>query len=69
MMLKRREEKPPSGHEANLVNVTRFGYALRMDAGVNELRRFHGLDAVQLIPAEWVDILLREHVVRDQEDR
>jgi heterodisulfide reductase subunit C len=69
MMLKRREQEPPTGHEANLVNVTRFGYALRMDAGMNELRRFHGLDAVQLIPAEGVEILLRGHVVRDQEDR
>jgi heterodisulfide reductase subunit C len=55
---KRRQERPPAGHESNLVNVLRLGYALEVDDSVNELRRFHGLDEVQLIPAEWVKVLL-----------
>jgi heterodisulfide reductase subunit C len=59
MMEKRREEEPPAGHESNLVNVLRFGYALPVDDSVNELRRFHGLDEAQLIPGEWVEILLQ----------
>jgi heterodisulfide reductase subunit C len=58
IMEKRRQEEPPAGHESNLVNVQTFGYALRVDDSVNELRRFHGLDEVQLIPGEWVKILL-----------
>ena len=61
MMEKRREQDPPPGHEANLVNVLRFVYALPVDDSINELRRFHGLDAVQLMPAAWVDILLQRH--------
>lgn len=69
MMLKRREQEPPAGHEANLVNVMRFGYALPMDEGVNELRRVHGLDAVQFIPADRVEILLQGDMVGNQEDR
>jgi hypothetical protein len=60
MMLKRREQKPPAGHEANLVNVMRFGYALPMDEGVNELRRVQGLEDVELIPGEWVKLLVHE---------
>jgi heterodisulfide reductase subunit C len=59
MMEERREEEPPAGHELNLVNVLRFGYALPVDDSVNDLRRFHGLDEAQLIPGEWVEILLR----------
>jgi heterodisulfide reductase subunit C len=58
IMEKRRQEEPPAGHESNLVNVLRLGYALQVDDSVNELRRFHGLDEVQLIPAEWVKVLL-----------
>ncbi len=58
IMEKRRQEEPPAGHESNLVNVLAFGYALQVDDSVNELRRFHGLDEVQLIPREWVKILL-----------
>jgi heterodisulfide reductase subunit C len=69
MMLKRREQAPPAGHEANLVNVMRLGYALQMEDDINELRRFHGLDAVQFIPAEWVETLLRGDMTRNQEDR
>ena len=59
MMEKRRDEEPPPGHQANLVNVLRSGYALPMDSKVNSSRMFHGLEAVQLIPAEWVEILLQ----------
>ena len=59
MMEKRRHEEPPPGHEANLVNVLRSGYALPLDSKVNSLRKFHGLEPVQLIPAEWVEILLQ----------
>jgi heterodisulfide reductase subunit C len=69
MMEKRREEKPPAGHQANLVNVLRFGYALPMDERVNELRRAHGLEAVQFIPAEQLEILLQGDLVGPQEDR
>lgn len=58
MMEKRREEKAPTGHRQNLVNVLRFGYALPIDDGINELRGFHGLEAVDLIPRETVKILL-----------
>jgi heterodisulfide reductase subunit C len=60
MMLKRREQEPPTGHEANLANVMRFGYALDLGHGVNDLRRFHGLDAVQLVSDERLQILLHE---------
>ena len=58
MMHKRREEEAPAHHESNLVNVLSFGYALPVDERVNELRRFHGLDAVQFVPGEWAEILL-----------
>ena len=58
MMEKRREEKAPIGHRQNLVNVLRFGYALPIDDGINELRGFHGLEAVHLIPRKTVKILL-----------
>ena len=58
MMEKRREEKAPTGHRQNLVNVLRFGYALPIDDGINELRDFHGLEAVDLIRRETVKILL-----------
>ncbi len=64
MMAKRREEEPPAGHAANWRSVLQCGYALPIDEGINELRIIHGLNAVQLIPKEWVDVLLRE-----QEDR
>jgi heterodisulfide reductase subunit C len=67
MMLKRREEEPPMGHETNLVNVMGLGYSLNLDDHVNELRRFHGLDAVQLIPAGWVEILLQGDMAGNQE--
>lgn len=59
MMKKRREEEPPAGHRASYVNVLRTGYGLLLDARTNELRRGHGLAAVELIPVEWVDVLLR----------
>jgi hypothetical protein len=60
MMEKRREEEPPSGHEANLVSVLRSGYALLMDSDINSARIFHGLEPVQLIPPGYVEILLEE---------
>lgn len=59
MMAKRREEEPPAGHEVNFRNVLKSGYALPIDEGINELRRIHDLDAVRLIPVEWVEILFR----------
>jgi heterodisulfide reductase subunit C len=58
MMEKRRDEEPPPGHEAILVNALRFGYALPVDETVNELRRLHGLEAVQLISKQAVETLL-----------
>jgi len=58
MMVKRREEEPPAGYEANFRNALQSGYALPIGEGINELRRIHGLDAVRLIPVEWVEILL-----------
>lgn len=58
MMEKRHEEEAPTGHRANLVNVLSFGYALPIDDSINEWRRFHGLDAVDLIPAERLKVLL-----------
>ncbi len=60
MMAKRREEEPPAGYEANFRGILQSGYALPIGDGINELRRIHGLDAVQLIPLEWVEILLEE---------
>jgi heterodisulfide reductase subunit C len=60
MMAKRREEGPPAGHEANFRNVLQRGYALPIGEGIDELRIIHGLDAVKLIPVDWVDILLGE---------
>ena len=59
IMEMRREEEPPPGHEANLVNVLRSGYALPVDSGVNSSRTFHGLEPVQLISSKWVEILLQ----------
>lgn len=58
MMEKRREQNAPTGHHQNFVNVLRFGYALPVDESVNEVRRFHGLEEVQLIPNGWLDTLL-----------
>jgi hypothetical protein len=58
MMAKRRQEEPPPGHEAILVNALRFGYALPIENAVNELRRFHGLEPVQLISKQAVETLL-----------
>lgn len=69
MMLKRREQEPPAGHEANLVSIMRLGYALEMDNDINELRRFHGLEPVQLIPADWVEMLLKDDAAGNQEGR
>ncbi len=60
MMLKRREQEPPAGHEANLVNVMRLGYALEMDEAVNELRHVQGLASIELVPRDWVQLLLDE---------
>ena len=60
MMEKRREEKAPTGHRKNLVNVLRFGYALPVDETVNGLRHLHGLDEVELIPSLWLRALLEE---------
>jgi heterodisulfide reductase subunit C len=58
MMEKRRDEEPPPQHVSNLVSVLSFGYALAVDDSINELRRFHGLDAVDLIPGERLKVLL-----------
>jgi heterodisulfide reductase subunit C len=59
MVEKRRQEEPPAGHRANFFNVLRTGYAVLLDERTNELRHAHGLEAVELIPAEWIDVLLR----------
>ena len=59
MMRQRRDEEPPARHVANLRNVLHSGYALPVSDDINELRRIHGLDAVQLVPVEWVEVLLR----------
>ncbi len=59
MMAKRREEEAPARYEACFRDVLQSGYALPIGEGINELRRIHGLDAVQLIPGEWVAVLLR----------
>jgi len=58
MMVKKREEEPPAGYVANFTNVLQSGYALPIGEEINELRKIHGLDAVRLIPVEWVEILL-----------
>ena len=58
IMEKRREEEPPPGHEANLVNVLSFGYALPVDDSIDDLRHFHGLEAVEFMPQAWLKILL-----------
>ncbi|NIN69276.1 MAG: hypothetical protein GTO63_32255 [Anaerolineae bacterium] len=65
MMEKRREEEPPAGYRGNMANVLRSGYALVIDDGVNEMRRVHGLEAVELVPGEWVEALLTQP--REQE--
>ena len=64
MMVKRREEKAPEGHEANFRSVLQSGYALPIGEAINQARSSYDLDAVQLIPADWVRVLLRpqEHV-------
>lgn len=59
MMAKRREEEPPAGYEASLRKVLQSGYALPIDERINEWRRVHGLDGVELIPVQWVETLLR----------
>jgi heterodisulfide reductase subunit C len=58
MMEKRREEEPPAGHQSNLVNVLSFGYALPVDQTINELRHFHGLDAVEFLSQAQLEVLL-----------
>lgn len=65
MMEKRREEEPPAGHWANMANVLQSGYALMIDKKVNEMRRVHGLEPVELVPGEWVEALLTQS--REQE--
>lgn len=64
MMAKRRQEKAPGAHEANFRSVLESGYALPIGDATNEARRFYDLDPVQLVPAEWVRVLLRpeEHM-------
>jgi hypothetical protein len=57
-MEKRRDEEAPPHHLSNLVSVLSLGYALPVDNSINELRRFDGLDAVDLVPAESLKILL-----------
>jgi phosphopantetheine adenylyltransferase len=59
MVEMRRGEEAPAGHEANLVSVLRSGYALAMSEEINEIRRIHGLEAVELVPVEWVHALVR----------
>jgi heterodisulfide reductase subunit C len=59
MMAKRREEEAPGAHEANFRSVLKSGYALPIGDAINESRRLYHLDAVQLVPAEWVKVLLR----------
>lgn len=66
MMARRREEQAPGAHEANFRRVLQSGYALPLDDGINEWRRTHDLDAVQLIPARWVGVLLRPEEHREQ---
>ncbi len=60
MMKKRRDEEAPAGHRTNMANVRRSGYALMIDKKVNEMRRIHGLEPVELVPAEWIEALLTE---------
>lgn len=59
IMIKRREEEPPAGHEAIFRNVLQYGYALPMGEGINEWRKIHGLGEMEPIPVEWVETLLR----------
>jgi len=59
MVEMRRDEEAPAGHEANLVSVLRSGYALAIGDEINEMRRIHGLEPVELVPVEWVEVLLR----------
>lgn len=66
MMEKRREQKPPEGHRANFARVLQSGYALVVDERVNELRRVYGLEPVEFVPLEWVDVLLG---TREEQER
>jgi len=59
MMAKRREEEAPGAHQANFTSVLRSGYALPLDDAINEWRSFYDLEAVELIPAHWVRVLLQ----------
>ncbi len=66
MMAKRREEEPPARHQANFRSVLESGYALPVGEEINELRRMHGLDAVQFIPVDWLEIMLGRQPVREK---
>lgn len=60
MMKKRREEEAPPRYRAIMTNVRRSGYAMMIDEKVNEMRRMHGLEPLELVPAEWIEALLSE---------
>lgn len=66
MMEMRRDEEAPAGHEANLVSVLRSGYALAISDEINETRRIHGLEPVELVPVEWVHALVRGQEGREK---
>ncbi len=60
MMKKRREEEAPPRYRAIMTNVRQSGYALMIDEKINEMRRMHGLQPLELVPAEWIEALLSE---------
>ncbi len=59
MMALRREQPAPEGYRRAFENVLSCGYALPLDAAVHELRAAHGLEAVEMVRAEWVRMLVK----------
>lgn len=59
MMALRREQPAPEGYRRAFENVLAGGYALPLDAAVNDLRAAHGLEPVETVPAGWVGVLVK----------
>jgi heterodisulfide reductase subunit C len=68
MIERRRHEKAPAAHEAIFRNVLHTGYALPLGEDINDLRIAHGLDPVNLVPEEWVRVLLPRQEKRQQRE-
>jgi len=58
MMCERRQEAVPEPYRRSFENVLRYGYAFPITEEINAMRAAYGLDAVELISVERVQLLL-----------